>query len=638
MTLNLSRSLRLIAVLLLLMNLAVPAAAQGLPKEDVIDMPAIGQGLCVSNLFQSNMVLQRDKPIHLWGWAEPGEKVSVSFAGNSASATAGKDRKWKVTLPAVGANAEPQTLDVRGGKDQLIRLDNILVGDVWVLGGQSNMEHPLSRVENGNLEIVSANYPQIRVMTVPVAAGPEQTIAFPRLMEWSGWFGTHFRKGYWDVCSPEVVEELSAIGYVFARRIHTASQVPIGVIDVSRGGTTVETWTPADRIRKIDGNSAKALMAKWDADIAAWDAQADLAARVEQHKKYIENMTKQGNAIPADRKDPPTDLRPGPVGNHNMPSACYNGMIAPLAGLSVKGAIFHQGYNNCFDGTEGARMYREVFPEMVKAWRDAFGDPNMAFGILSLCTEGNVQTRDNYTEMMYNAGPYIREAQYQTFLDFYKAGDKNIGYISTYDLRRRWYHPQLKAPAGERAARWALASQYGMERQVQWKPAMIQEMKAEDGKVILKFDTAIAAVDDGSAIEGFAIAGSDRKFHPAEAQYLETGKDDRGRPQFDRKTLVLTSIMVPEPVAYRYAWGRSPMGNLQVGNTSDIPLATQRSDDWAMEEIPLGVLGEGVTDASRADRGKIINALKLEDIRRKYVEAQQFIEANKDKVETTGTN
>ena len=149
------------------------------------------------------------------------------------------------------ANSAPQKLTVQG-KDKTLTLENVLVGDVWILGGQSNMEFPLSRIENGNLEIVSANYENIRILTVPSQNGPDNKQGFPRLHEWSGWFGRHFRKGDWDVCSPDIVRELSAIGYVFARRIHMASQVPIGVIDVSRGGTTVETWTPDPVLRKID--------------------------------------------------------------------------------------------------------------------------------------------------------------------------------------------------------------------------------------------------------------------------------------------------------------------------------------------------------------------------------------------------
>lgn len=603
------------------------AYGQSMPRADVVEVPAIGEGFCVSNLFQSNMVLQRDKPIQVWGWAEPGEVVTVGFGGEEVSAKAGDDRAWTVTLPAMPANSEPRRMTVEG-RNASLALENILVGDVWVLGGQSNMEFELAKVENGNLEIISANYPGIRILTVPYGQGPDLKRGFPRLHQWSDWSGRHFRKGDWEVCSPETARELSAIGYVFARRVHMASDVPIGVIDASRGGTTVETWTPISVLRAMDSEPTKAKLASFDEAVAAWDAQADLDNRIAQHRQWIERQTKEGKPIPDDRKQEPNDLRPGPLGNHNFPGHCYAGMISPLAGLSIKGAIFHQGYNNAFDGSAGAEMYRDVFPEMIKAWRAAFGDPNMPFGILSLCTDGYPQTRDNYCEMMFNAGIDIRAAQYQTFLDFHNAGDTNIGFVSTYDLRRRWYHPQLKIPAGERIARWALATQYGFDRQVEWKPPMLLGVETREGSLLLTLDTDVSDPEDG-AIEGFAIAGEDRKFHPADVAYAERGQDNRGRIQYDRKQLVLTSPMVPAPIHFRYAWGRNPLANLQATGNKDLPFATQRSDDWRMEEVPLGVFDEETAEPlSRGDRGKIIQALREQDKLRGLKEAERTIEAN----------
>ncbi|MCA9228725.1 MAG: hypothetical protein KDA47_24080, partial [Planctomycetales bacterium] len=391
---------------------------------------------------------------------------------------------------------------------------------------------------------------------------------------------------------------------------------------------TVETWTPLSVLRAMDSEPTKAKLASFDDAVAAWDAQADLDNRIAQHRQWIERQTKEGKPIPDDRKQEPSDLRPGPIGNHNFPGHCYAGMIAPLAGLSVKGAIFHQGYNNAFDGSVGAEMYRDIFPEMIKAWRAAFNDPEMPFGILSLCTDGYPQTRDNYCEMMFNAGIEIRAAQYQTFLDFHNAGDTNIGFVSTYDLRRRWYHPQLKIPAGERIARWALATQYGFDRQVEWKPPMLLGFESREGSLLLTLDTDVGDPEDG-AIEGFAIAGEDRKFHPADVAYAERGQDNRGRIQYDRKQLVLTSPMVPEPIHFRYAWGRNPLANLQATGNKDLPLATQRSDDWRMEEVPLGVFDEETAEPlSRGDRGKIIQALREQDKLRRLKEAERTIEAN----------
>jgi sialate O-acetylesterase len=620
------KSRLLLPALVALLTVSLPAA---MPKEDVIEIPAIGDGLCVSNVFQSNMVLQRDKPVRVWGWASPGESVTVTFGGNSGTTTAADDRTWKLALPAMPANATPQRMTVKGAGNSLT-LDNILVGDVWVLGGQSNMEFELAKVENGPLEIVSANFPEIRILTVPYAGGLEPRQSFPRLHEWSGWFGRHFRKGDWDVCTPEIARDLSAIGYVFARRVHMATRVPIGVIDASRGGTTVEAWTPLPVLRSLDSEPVKSKLAEWDEKVREWDPRKDLEDRIARHRSDVERMTKEGKPIPADKKEP-TDLLPGPIADHNHPGACHAGMIGPLIGLSVKGAIFHQGYNNAFEGMPGVRMYREVFPAMIQSWRESFNDPAMPFGILSLCTDGYPQTLDNYVEYMFNTGIYIRAVHYSTFLDLHKAGDKNIGYASTYDLRRRWFHPQLKLPAGERIARWALATQYGFNREIQWQPPMLTSMEKQDGALLLKLDQEVGDPEDG-AILGFAIAGADRRFQPATATHAEAGKDDRGRAQFDRKQLVLTSPLVADPIHFRYAWGRNPLANLQATGNKDIPFATQRSDDWDMLEVPLGVLGDEKPDPkSRAHQNRILQALRLEDTRRRLDEATRFIEKNPQK-------
>ena len=260
--------------------------AMQMPREDVVDVEAIGSGLCVSNLFQSNMVLQRDKPIRIWGWAEPQEEITVSFAGQQVTGRADDSRVWTVALPPVAANSQPQALSIKGTRSNLV-LENILVGDVWVLGGQSNMEFEISKVENGELEVISANYPEIRILTVPYGQGPEKVRGFSRLHEWSDWFGQHFRKGDWDICTPETVRDLSAIGYVFARRVHMASKVPVGVIDASRGGTTVESWTPLSVLQKMDSPTTRAKLAQFEEAAQQWNAAADLQGRIAQHEQWL---------------------------------------------------------------------------------------------------------------------------------------------------------------------------------------------------------------------------------------------------------------------------------------------------------------------------------------------------------------
>ena len=605
--------------------------AQKMPRENVVEVPAIGEGFSLSNTFQSNMVLQRDKPVRIWGWAAPGEKVTIFFRGESLLTVADQKGAWAATLMAKPASRNPQNL-VAKGKDKTITLENILVGDVWVLGGQSNMEFELAKVDDGAMEIASANYPEIRLLTVPQGKGFEAVKSFEGLYEYSSWSSRHFRKGYWEVCTPETVKEFSAIGYVFGRRVHMASQVPIGLIDASRGGTTVETWTPEDIMKQIKGEETQAKLAEWNEKIAAYDAKTDLEGRIKNYERKKEKAEKDGKPLPAGSK-PPSDLRPGPKADHNRPGYCYAGMISPMKGLSVKGAVFHQGYNNCFAGSTGARMYYQVFGKMITSWRAAFNDPELPFCVISLCSAGEPQTEENFLKPMNDAGPGIREAQYQTFLDFQKAGDKTIGFASSYDFRKSWYHPQIKVPVGERAAKWAMATQYGVLNDEFWLPPTIREVKKEDGKMTLMMSTEIRTKDDSDGkMLGFAIAGEDRKFYPAVIEYGTDGVDNRNRPRVKRNVLVLSNPHVVEPVHYRYAWARNPMSNLT--SARQIPLATQRSDDWFQEETPVAFpIPEGVAASSyrRQLNGKVRKELELGDTERQLQEAEATLARLKEK-------
>lgn len=592
-------------------NLTAQSKKKLLPREHNIDAPAISEGLGVHNMFQSNMVIQRDNPIIVRGWATPGEKVTVSFANQKQSTTAGKDREWEVVFPAMPANKTAQKITIQG-KDKLLTLENILIGDVWIVGGQSNMQQPLSTVENGGLEVASANFPNLRILTVPALIDNKTKDEFPRLLRFEA--GRHYREGDWDVCSPKTVRDFSAIGYIFARRVHMAADIPIGVIDVSRWGTTVESWIPLEIIKQDKSKSVQALLADWEKKVSNWDGKKDLERRVKAFKARSESLKKQGKIAPSPLQMP-KDIKPGPEMDQNYPGNCYASILSPIAGFPIKGAIFHQGFNNSRPDADS--LYYQLFPKMIESWRAAFADSKLPFGIVSLCTDGTPQTLDNYVEKMDNAGIYVREAQYKTFLDYYKAGDKNIGYASSYDLRRNWYHPLLKIPAGERIARWALNTQYGIGS-IHWKPAMLTKMEAGNGKITLHLDSEVDSITDG-AIEGFAIAGKDKQFQPATAELLVTGKDSRNRPTLNRKVLILTSPHVPEPVHFRYAWGRNPMGNLQHRATPqrDIPFATQRSDNWDPISRETGV------EAPHRSR---MEKLQKIDLNRRLKDAQNLID------------
>jgi len=570
--------------------------------------------LCLHSLFQSNMVLQRDKPISIWGWASAGEEVTVSFGGQKQTAKAAADTSWKVVLPALPANATPQQLVVQG-KAQTITLDNILIGDIWVMGGQSNMQHPLSNCEDGAVEIACANFPQIRLLTIPALIDHHEKKNFPRRQKGKQ------PDGDWEVCTPQTVPDFSGIGYAFVRRIHMASQVPIGAIDASYWGTTIESWVPRSVVESMDSELVRALLAEWKRKADGFDPQKDLADRV---KRYYKLRTEKKDAV----DNPPTDLRKGPGDDQNNIGNCYASIIAPIAGFFVKGAIWHQGFNNSrADAANG--FYYQVLPKLIDSWRTAFNDPKMAFGIISLCTDNTPQTLDNYLECMLDYGIYVRESQYKVFLDSFKSGDKNVGFASSFDFRRAWYHPQEKIPAAERLARWAMDTQYNI-RSIPWLPPMVTKMERSEGTLLLYFDKEVGSVDS-QAIAGFAIAGEDKKFQPAQADLLVTGKDAKGEAKRDRKTVVLRSPHVAKPIHFRYAWGRNPMGNLRMASTAekDNAFAAQRSDSWTMPEIYEAYTGKKSAapgEISRPEMDELRKALQAADLARRLADARALLE------------
>jgi sialate O-acetylesterase len=625
------RSSVLSLAFLLSFLLCVPpqVSAQEKPEEgkDWVAVPAVGEGLCVNNLFQSNMVIQRDKAVRVWGWAAAGEQVTVSFAGQSQKVKADKDRLWQVELTAMKASSTPQNMMVKGASKTLT-FENILIGDVWILGGQSNMEFPIGRIEGGKTEVHSANFNNIRHMTMPRKSSQTYQKSFSITQKWDKGRKSHVRDhGYWQVCSPETIGNLSGIGYIFARRIHMAAQVPIGVIDTSVGGSTLESWTPYAAVKTVDGAETKKWVAEQEEYLAAYDPKEELDVRIQRKKAWLEKMKKLGRTVRPVNSVIPSDLKPPNIKAGNL----YGGMIAPLAGSAAKGIIWHQGYNNCFESSLGATRYGQIFPAMIKAWRAAFNDPKLAFGIISLCTADN-QSADDYLEKMHDVGANIREAQYKTFLDLRKAGDKSIGFTSGYDQRRAWYHPGLKIPLGERMAKWALNTQYGFD--TRWEPPYLKEMTVEDGSLVLAFNVKgpLGTVPEGPIV-GFAIAGEDGKFQSANAELLVTGKDKNGKVRRDSSRVVLTSPLVSKPVHFRYAWARNPHANL-VSGWDKLPLATQRSDTWTLSDMYQAYTGKKPTNTidklEGNESGDLKKALITADLERRLYEARALLKQHED--------
>jgi len=544
----------------------------------------------VHHVFDNNMVLQREKPVRVWGWADAGEVVTVKFAGQTRTVTTGTDGTWAVDLDPLKACAEPRAFVVNG-KANTVTHENVLVGDVWVLGGQSNMEDTISYVYHGDVEVASANLPSIRLLTIPVCAAPTPQTDFPRIDEFNAWTRQTEKKGSWFVCSPETVRRFSAIGYIFGRRLHLAGRVPIGLIDTSWGGTTVEAWTSRAALAAMP--AAAPLLKEWDEKIAAYSPQKDLQSRVERWEKETQKRKAEGR----EPSPKPEDLRPGPAFDRNNPGASYNGMIAPFAPLAVKGAIFNQGYNNALGNARPA-LYAKCFQAMIRDWRRAFRDEHMPFGIVELTAGGQPQTLDNFELRMVDPAPFIREAQFKAYREL-----PHVGFACAYDQQVPWYHPHKKVQLGERIARWALATQY--EVKVGYEPAVCISAKPEGNRVVLTFDRVVQT-HDGRPIEGFAVAGADKQFVPAQVRYAVLGKDQRGRDREDRKTLEVSSDLVETPVAVRYAWARNPLGNLVNGQHHEriLPVPSFRTDDWDWPEAPFGPEARGETGRRRAEMRK----------------------------------
>lgn len=549
-------------------------------------LPAVSAGeLRVHHIFGDHMVLQRDRPVRIWGRAAAGASVRIEFGTDTAIGTAADDGRWSVELPRLAASREPRTLTVRSGSET-VAFEDVLVGDIWVLGGQSNMEDALEGIYHGDVEVLSANFPEMRLMTIPQLASPEPVHEMARLNEFNAWTNRHELKGSWLTCSPKTARLFSAIGYIFGRRLYLVSRVPIGLIDASRGGTTVEAWTSRDTLETIE--ACRPLLADWDTRIAAYDPAKDLARKVRSWERAQARRKKEGKAL----QPRPTEPDPSPAVNPNNPGASYNGMLAVFAGLAVRGAIFNQGYNNAL-GNARPRLYAETFRAMIGDWRRAFRDEHMPFGIVELTAGGQPQTLENFERAMVDPAPFIREGQFKAW----RALD-NVGFAAAYDRQVPWYHPHKKLVLGERIARWALATCYGAR--IGYEPAVCTAHERRGPRIVLTFDRAVQT-HDGRPFAGFAIAGEDRHFFPAHAAYVVTGKDDRGRDREDRRKLQVWSEAVAQPVAVRYAWARNPLGNLVNSEHHERVLAVPsfRTDRWDWPEAPIPDRGTKAADEHR---------------------------------------
>jgi sialate O-acetylesterase len=456
-------------------------------------------------LFTDHAVLQRGQPVPVWGWAAPGEAVTVEFAGQKHSTTATADGRWRVTLRRLRASAQPAELRVTGNNTVTRR--DILVGEVWVCSGQSNMEWRMAQSFEPERDIQSSANPQLRLFTVvkKKSAAPLADFAEPA-------------KHAWAVAGPESVRDFSAVAYYFGRDLAAALGVPVGLIHTSWGGSPAEAWMRADFLAAQP--YAPAVRKIWEQPKASWQT-----------------------------------------------SELYNGMIAPLLPAAVAGAIWYQGESNA----GRAWQYRDLFADMIRNWRADFGRPELPFFAVQLAPWDKNRKRP-LGEITAQPGDSdwaeLREAQNHVARVLPKVGVAVITDAGDKDD----IHPARKQPAGERLARLARRAVYG-QRLVAQGP-VLRSARFRGGAVTLGFTEVGAGltVAGGGDLTGFAVAGTDGKWHWAKAEL-------KGR---DR--VVLTAPAVPRPRLVRYGWADFPVVNL--ANSEGLPASPFRTD--SLPAITLG--------------------------------------------------
>ena len=475
-----------------------------------------------------NMVLQQGKKVPIWGWAEPGEEVMVSVNWHSMewAVTADKDGKWKFAMNSPKAGG-PYKMSIRGKNTIMIK--NIMVGEVWICSGQSNMQWAVKQSANAEQEIAKADYPNIRLFTVKreVAEQPKSDCA-----------------GSWTSCNPETIPDFSAVAYYFGRELHKELDVPIGLIHTSWGGTPAEAWTRRGILEK-DADFAP-ILTRYDDAIAKYpQAKKEYELKVAVWEEAVEKAKVEG------KKPPPRPGAPFGPGNPHSPAGLYNAMIAPLIPYGIQGAIWYQGESNA----DRAYQYRKLFPAMIQNWRDDWGQGNFPFLFVQLANFMAINP-----EPVDSAWAELREAQLMT-LALADTGMAVIIDIGEADN----IHPQNKQDVGRRLALWALAKSYG--KGLVCSGPIYKSMKVEGDKIILQFDHVGGGLVAGGdeSLKGFAVAGADRKFVWADSR-------------IDGDTVVVGSDQVSEPVAVRYAWADNPVCNLY--NKEGLPASPFRTDGW----------------------------------------------------------
>ncbi len=489
-----------------------------------------------ASLFSDHAVLQSGMSVPVWGSADPGEKVTVMLHGASAWATTEADGHWMVRLKKLKAGG-PYEMTIAG--KNTITVKDVLVGEVWLGSGQSNMVFTVSKKSNpwaGMLdeagEIAAANYPQIRMFTGKATKTyePQSDIV-----------------GEWKVCSPATAGDFSAVGYLFVRDLQRELKVPVGIVLEAYGASTAESWLP--RATVAGDPLLKPLLDKFD-------------ARVSYYRQHPDGSDADAPGAPQTlnaRPGKPGKMR-DPVQNQHQPTVLFNGMIQPVLPYAIRGVLWYQG-ESIVGGKAGVELYPHTMETLVKEWRQLWGEGELPFYFVQLAALKNVSNN-----------PSVREAQAQ-LLKLPKTGMAvtiDIGDPAN-------VHPKNKEPLGERLTAIALAKTYG--RKAEYSGPVYESMKVKGSAIELKFSHAKGLMAKDGPLKWFQIAGADGQFVDAEAKI----EGDR---------VIVTSAQVSAPAAVRYAWADYPEG-YNLYNGTGFPAAPFRTDRWdALTPVAAEFTGE----------------------------------------------
>ena len=498
--------------------------------------PVARGDVSLNKMFGDHMVLQQGIKTRVWGKAEPGEAVTVTLVGQKPqAAVAAADGAWEVFLEPVQDYGGPHTLTVKGRNEITFR--DVLIGEVWVCSGQSNMQWSVNQSNDADLEKAAAKFPNIRLLSVPQVGTQEPAWNF---------------EGRWSVCSPETVGEFSAVGYLFGRQLHQTLGVPVGLIDNAWGGSAAEAWVKRDKLARHP--TLKAIHENWLAE------EANLANATAEFEKKLHDWKAAAAQAKAEGKKEPSGKPQGPdqrMKGNARPGNIHSGVLTPSIGYGIRGAIWYQGESNA----GRAYQYRELFPHMIRSWREEWGVGDFPFYWVQLADfkpEKGEPAESDWAE--------LREAQTMTMKALPNTGEAVI-----IDLGEgKDIHPKNKQDVAKRLARWALAETYKVPA-ITCRSPLYTSMEKEGGKIVLSFDHV---ADGGKGWRpfdvnepiGFTIAGADRTFVAAKAAIRGDGR------------IEVWSDSVSDPVAVRYAWADNPVCNMY--STDGLPLTPFRTDDF----------------------------------------------------------